>query len=96
MQSSNVRLTTRRLVKYTTTRFSAPGSGIDGSDCVSGWSEIETLGLGSGEGEGEGSGAGAGLDSRGSVGRVDQARRSELASRTLWKTVGFLWVETAG
>lgn len=61
---------------------------------MSGWSEIETLGLGSGSGSG--SGSGLGLGARGSVGRVDQARMSELASRTRWKTEGFLGVETVG
>ena len=32
LQSSNVRRTTRRLVKYNTIRFSAPGNEIDGPD----------------------------------------------------------------
>lgn len=83
LQSSNVERTTRRLVKYTTTRFSAPGKEIDGSDWFwfSNESDFEEGNAWCWAAEAFDSGKGSREE-----GGEARARRTELASRTRWKT----------
>lgn len=95
LQSSNVRRTTRRLVRYTTIRFSDPGSEIDGSDSSATFSSTCTgneCGLGSGLTSSSGPGCDLGWESGG--GWPEKTRRTALARRTRWKILEdfLVWV----